>query len=272
MTVWAVSSLRGSPGATTLAMGLGAAWPATTGRTRLVVEADPDGGVLAARFDELRADRTIADAAVSLRREFDLTRLLETSRTVWGGVSVVPAHPSAEQTTAVLTNAGDRMAVGLASAPELDAVVDVGRLTARSPALPLARRAVTTLMVSRTRFEDVACLATRTRELRAAGVNLGLVTVGSRPYDPEEVAAEAELPLLAVLPDDAASAAVLTGEGSGDGRLRRSLLWRTICELSSRLMQYASPPVTDPPSRSTLAPTSDVVPAVVTSTGEVPAQ
>jgi len=243
VTIWAVGSLHGSPGATTLAMGLGAAWPATTGRARLVMEADPDGGVLAARFDGLRADRTIADAAVALRREFDLDRLLSSTRTVWDGLPVMPAHPSAEQTTAVLINAADRVAVGLASATELDVIVDVGRLTARSPALPLAHRAVVTLLVSRTRFEDVACLTARARELRGVGVEPALVTVGSRPYDPTEVAEEVGLPLVATLPHDPASAAVLTGDGGADGRLRRSLLWRTICDLASHLLQHAAPPV-----------------------------
>lgn len=244
MTIWAVASLQGAPGATALAMGLGAAWLGSTGRSRVVIEADPDGGVLAARFEELRADRTIADAAVALRRDLDMARMLEVSRPVWDGLPVVPAHPSAEQTTSILLNAGERLAVGLASAPDLDAIVDVGRLNARSPALPLARRAVATLLVSRTRFEDVASLSARTRELRSVGVEPWLVAVGSRPYDPEEVAAESELPLLATLPFDPASAAVLTGQGAADGRLRRSLLWRTICELSSRLLQHAVPPVT----------------------------
>jgi len=247
MTIWAVASLRGSPGATTLAMGLGAAWPVATGRLRLVVEADSDGGVLAARFDELRADRTIADAAVALRRDFDVVRLLEVARPVWGGLPVVPAHPSAEQTASVLTNAAERWAVGLASAAEVDAIVDVGRLTTRSPGLPLARRAAATLLVSRVRFEDVALVTARARELRAVGVTPWLVTVGSRPYDPEEVAAEAEVPLLAALPHDAASAALLTGVGRADGRLRRSLLWRTICELASRLLTHATPPLPGPP-------------------------
>jgi hypothetical protein len=246
MTVWAVASLQGAPGATTLAMGLGAAWPATTGRTRLVMEADPDGGVLAARFDELRADRSFADAVVALRRDPDLGRLLESSRTIWGGLPVVPAHPSAEQTAAVLANAGDRLAVGLASMVDLDAIVDVGRLTARSPALPLAHRAAATLLVTRTRFEDVASLTARVPELQAAGVEPWLVAIGTRPYDPEEVAAEAGLPLLATLPYDPGAAAALSGERGRDGRLRRSLLWRTICELSSRLLQHAAPPLTAP--------------------------
>lgn len=268
MTIWAVASLRGSPGTTTLAMGLGAAWPSTTGRPRVVIEADPLGGVLAARHDELRADRTIADAAVALRREFDLERLLSVARPVWGGLPVVPAHPSAAQTSAVLAHAGERMALALSSTTEVDAVVDVGDLTAGSPALPLARRAAATLLVSRTRFEDVASLAARGPELRAAGVEPWLVTVGSRPYDPEAIAAEAELPLLAALPHDANAAAVLAGEGAHDGRLRRSLLWRMICELASRLLEHAAPPVTaDAPG-----PAADVSEALVASRAEVRAR
>ena len=244
MTVWAVGSLRGGSGATTLTMGLAAAWPAATGRRQLVVEADPNGGVLAARFGELRADRTIADAAVALRRDVDLDRLLGTARSVWDAVPVIPSHPSAEQTTAVLVNAAERLATGLAAGLDVDAIVDVGVLTARSPALPLARRAVTTLLLSRTWFEDVAGLSVRVRELRAAGVEPSLVAVGDAVYDPEDVAREADLPLFASLPHDPRSAASLAGQASGDGRLRRSLLWRTICETASRLLQVAAPPVT----------------------------
>ena len=269
MTIWVVASLRGSPGATTLAMGLGAAWPPTTGRPRVIIEADPLGGVLAARHDELRADRTIADAAVALRREFDLERLLSVARQVWGGLPVVPAHPSSAQTSAVLAHAGERMALALSSTTEVDAVVDIGDLTASSPALPLARRAVATLLVSRTRFEDVASLAARAQELRAAGVEPWLVTVGSRLYDPEAIAAEAELPLLAALPHDSNAAAVLAGEGARDGRLRRSLLWRMICELTSRLLEHAAPPVTPGAPRPAVA--TDVPAPLVASQAEVPA-
>lgn len=271
MTIWAVASLRGSPGATTLAMGLGAAWPSTTGRPRVVVEADPLGGVLAARHDELRADRTIADVAVAMRREFDIDRLLEVARPVWGGLPVVPAHPSASQTSAVLSQAGDRLALGLSSTTEVDAVVDVGRLTNSSPALPLARRAVATLLVCRTRFEDVAALTARAIELRAAGVEPWLVTVGSRPYEPDAVAVEAQVPLLATLPHDPRAAAVLAGEEVGDGRLRRSSLWRTICELSSRLLEHAAPPVLTSDNRRDVAPDAQASQPSVVRQSEVAA-
>src|SRR5262249_57798282 len=42
-----VAGGKGAPGATTTALGLASAW---TGQRRVVVEADPDGGVLAARL------------------------------------------------------------------------------------------------------------------------------------------------------------------------------------------------------------------------------
>lgn len=254
MTIWAVGSLAGAPGATSVAVGLGASWPAGNGRSRVVIEANPDGGVLAARFDDLRADRTVADVAVALRREFDPATLLALARNLWGSLPVIPGHPSADQSTSVLLNAGDRLATALASATDLDAIVDVGRLTARSPAVPLAHRAAAVLLVARTRFEDVAMLTCRVRELRSVGVEPCLVAVGSRPYEPTTVAGEAGLPLLAVLPDDPASAAVLAGEGRADGRLRRSLLWRMLCDISSRLPGYEAPPVNPSAAAATATP------------------
>ena len=49
MTVIAIGSVAGSPGATSLALGLAAAWPDSS-HARVVVEADPDGGRLGAEL------------------------------------------------------------------------------------------------------------------------------------------------------------------------------------------------------------------------------
>ena len=49
MTLVAVGSVAGSPGATRFALGLAAAWPDPS-RQRVVVEADPDGGRLGAEL------------------------------------------------------------------------------------------------------------------------------------------------------------------------------------------------------------------------------
>lgn len=240
MTIFALASAHGSPGVTTSVMLLAAGWRAATGRDVLVVEADPDGGVLAARFDELRADRTLTDVAVDVRRGFDLERVRSSARSVWGGVAVVAAPPSAEQTQCALTTAGDRLAAGLAAA-DVDVLIDLGRLTSRSPALSLARRGVVTVMVSPPTFEAVAALRARVPELRSQGCHVGLVTVGDRPYDPVEVASAAGAPLLGVLPSDPRAAEPFAGGHGNDRWVRRSLLWRAAGDLASRLVLRVPP-------------------------------
>ena len=247
MTSFAVASCHGAPGVTTTVVGLAATWPG--GHRPLVVEADPDGGVLAARFAELRADQTLAEVAVDVRRRYDHERVVSSARPLWGAIPVVVAPPSAEQTHGALAMAGEHLGHGFAGADHI-AIVDVGRLTARSPALALARRSAMTVVVTRPSFEAVASLAARAGELRTAGCNIGLVVVGELPYPPEEAAQGAGITLLGVLPDDARSAVALAGGAGSPRRLRRSLLWRSLADLAARLHamattgEPAAPPVT----------------------------
>jgi hypothetical protein len=235
MTLFAFGSTHGAPGVTATVMGLAAAWPAATGRDVLVVEADPDGGVLATMFDELRADRTLADVAVDVRRAFDLEAVRSSARPVWNAVPVIVAPPSAEQTHSALSAAGDRLAAGLAAAPDVDVLVDVGRLTARSPSQHLARRAVATILVARPTFTAVASLTARCPELAAHGCDPALLLVGDEPYPPADVERAVAVPLIGVLPHDPRFARMLTGEPGSARQLQRTLLWRTLADLASRL-------------------------------------
>lgn len=250
MTSIAVASCHGSPGVTTTVAGLAATWPGA--HRPLVIEADPDGGVLAARFDELRADRTLAEVAVEVRRRYDHERVVASARTLWGAIPVVVAPPSAEQTHGALAMAGEQLGEGLAG-DKHPALVDVGRLTARSPALPIARRSALTVLVTRPTFEAVAALASRAAELRSAGCELGLVVVGERPYPPDETAHGAGITLLGVLPDDARAAATLAGGAGGTRRLRRSMLWRSLADLAARIdavARVSQPDGSEPDSRA----------------------
>ncbi|MGI8683876.1 MAG: hypothetical protein ACR2MO_02030 [Acidimicrobiales bacterium] len=237
MTSFAVASCHGAPGVTTTVIGLAATWPGP--ERPVVVEADPAGGVLAARFDELRADRTLAEVAVDVRRRYDHDRVVASARALWGAIPVVVAPPSAEQTHGALAMAGEHLGEGAAGHGRA-VVFDVGRLTARSPALAVARRSAMTVLMARPSFEAVATLAARAGELRSAGCTLGLVVVGERPYPPEEAAHEAGITLLGVLPDDAPSAAILAGGAGSSRRLRRSLLWRSLADLAARLDTMAA--------------------------------
>ena len=242
MTLFAFASCHGSPGATTTVIGLGAAWTVATGRDVLVVEADPDGGVLASRFDGLRADRTLADVVVDVRRTFDRDAVLASARTLWDTLPVVVAPPSAEQTHAALSAGGDRFAAGLAGA-DVDVLVDVGRLTARSPALHLARRAVATILVTQPTFEAAAVLAARVPELAPHGCEPRLLVIGDRPYEPQDLERAVGAPLSAVLPFDRRAAALLSGGAGSERLLRRSLLWRSLADAASRLATLVPRPL-----------------------------
>ena len=50
MALICFASQKGSPGATLSALTVAAAWPNLAGRRKLLVEADPDGGVLAVSY------------------------------------------------------------------------------------------------------------------------------------------------------------------------------------------------------------------------------
>ena len=243
MTLYAFGSTHGSPGVTSTVVGLAAVWGEVTGRSVLLVEAEPDGGVLAARFEELRADRTLADVAVEVRRTFELDVVLSSAQHLWSGVPVVVAPPSAEQASSALAASAERLASGLASIVDLDVLVDVGRLSTRSPALPFARRAVTTVLLSRATFEAVTSLTTRASELRSSGCDVAFASIGEEPYRPQDVATAADVALAAALPDDARAASILAGSAGSERRLRRSLLFRTLADLASRLVVNVPTPV-----------------------------
>lgn len=257
MTIWALTSLHGAPGVTTLGLALATAWPRVNHRPVLLVEADPTGGVLAARFDgHMRLDRSLASLAVALRHGWDHVAALECARELTPGVPVVVAPPAGEQVRSALAAGGDRLAAALASG-DVDVIVDAGRLGPDPATLDLLRRATVAVVVTRARLEDAALLRSRAGPLAAAGVEAGLVVSGHDPYEPGELAEAVRLPLLGTLPHDPGAVSLL-GEGDGSPRrLRRSPWWRATVDLASRLADLRpalpdlhaddpSPPVAQP--------------------------
>lgn len=255
MSLFSFASCHGAPGVTTTVMGLAAAWRPTTGRDVLVLEADPDGGVLASRFEGLRADRTLADVVVNVRRSFDVEAVLASAQLVWEAVPVIVAPPSAEHSHSALSSGGDRLAAGLAGVTDVDVLVDLGRLTPRSPALHLARRSVAFAFLTPPTFEAAATVATRVPEVRAHGCDPSLLLVGDRPYSAEDTQRAVGAPVLGVLPFDDRAAGVLSGGPGSDRHVRRSLLWRSYCELASRLVTLV-PAATDLTETSAPEPTT----------------
>ena len=235
MSLVAVASAKSSPGATTLALALGLAWPAAEDRQSLVVEADPDGGVLAARLG-LRVHVSLADVAAEGRRGIDDETLARHSLHIEDSDLWLLLAPGAgEVATAVVATAADRLASHLSSGSSYGAIVDVGRVSTRSPALPLARTADTTLLVTRPTFDELVVVQARVRALEAAGCDVAIVCVGDAPYPPAELCEAADAPLAAVLPDDRRVAAAVAHGAVESRAVRRSAWWRSVGQLAETL-------------------------------------
>ena len=185
MTVIAVGSVHGSPGATTLALDLAR----RCGDGALVIEFDPDGGTLAARLDlAIRPGLTELAGAARVGIEFD--DLWNFAQPIDSGVAVVVAHPAAEQTQAALRAAAHHIcaAIGqLAVASGVSVIVDVGRLRPASLALCAATAADHTLVVSHNSVEAVVALTHRGQLLSTCGAPL-VVLNQSRPYTADDIA------------------------------------------------------------------------------------
>jgi len=109
---------------------------------------------------------------------------------------------------------------------------DLGRLTATSPALPIAAGSALTVLVCRPTRTEALALPSRVATLAAAGCRLGLVVVDKGSYRAGEVAAHGGLELLGTMPwvrdaDDLVAAAVAGRRG------RRSLLWQAAVEIAA---------------------------------------
>jgi len=228
----AVTSACASPGASALAVALGMARCRTGADDVVLLEVDPAGGRLGPRFG-LRSDPSLATYISDARRGPSAELLLTNTQRI-GSLAVLPCPVDPELTRQVLSRGGDALACMLRQ-EKLDSVVDLGRLGDGSAALPFAIQADEVLLVTRPRFDEVQALLFRRRLLIEAGCTVGLVTVGDGPHHPDEVAEFADLPLVAVLPEDAAVASAFCGGRFDQKRLERTRMWSTVVGLADRL-------------------------------------
>ncbi len=236
-----VTSRRGSPGATTVA-GLLASWWVEEGASRVIVEADDGGGILAARWKSAHG-LTWQPGLIELATlsQPDLPGILATSQPVAEGLNVVAAPPSPGQVINALNALGDDGAAGLASVTNLRAFADCGRLTRRSAAIHLARRSVVTLLVCRPELEEIYGMLAGAVELRDAGCQVGLVVVGEGAWSATEIADQAQVPLMGVLPRDPKGAGVAASDGLiRSRRLERTALGKAMDDFTTSLQSYCS--------------------------------
>ncbi len=223
MTMIVVGSVRSS-GATTLALALAGCIGGA-----VLVEADPDGGVLALRYG-LAREPGLATLAAS--RPEAGGSVLDHAQALPGGLPVVVGPESPARATHLLASAGARIAQVLAgSADDITVVVDAGRLGPSSPALSLVPAANCTLVVARPAADALVGAAERVRSI---GASARLVLAGRGPYTADQVSAQLDCEVLATIADDAGAARALA-EGGGSKSLARSPLLRSTRSLAALL-------------------------------------
>ena len=226
-----VSSVGGSPGVTSWALLLAAAWPVASGRQRVMLEADPDGGVLGARYG-IGIDPGVVGLVASCRRSEGLDVDLA-GRSIGSGLWVVPSPESSEQVWPMWSAGASVLAERLAQDDRVW-VVDVGRLSPGSPVRPIALAAAVNVLLSHGRSEAVLKLQSRVGALHACAAPTVVLLAGSSGHTVEEVA------LFSGADEVAAAPACdqlerLVSKCLDGGRSRRHVIWRTAVDLAGQL-------------------------------------
>jgi hypothetical protein len=268
MMLIALCSAKGAPGVSTAAVGLGMRWPHGE---PVVVECDPTGGDLAARFG-LRPVPGLVSLAAAARRDPDPALIGQHSQFLPGGLRVVPGPVAADQARAALRVLAAREPHVLRSAGNLvnaAVIVDVGRIDLASPALPVVRGADAVLLLARPLVDELSHVATLLAAVPTWTRTPGLVLVGSG-YPVRDVERELGIPVMAVLPNDPRAAKALTGQSSGGSGHGKSALGKALARLAhhlvygTRALPQSLRPVA-PPQRD-VATRNGLVTATTTST------
>jgi hypothetical protein len=201
VTLVVVASVAGSPGATRLALGLAAAWP-DHDRRRVVVEADPDGGRLGAELGVGVEPGLMALALASRTTGLTGDDLVERGAAPVADWFVIPAPGSSEQTYSALVHAGAALAAVMAPSTGGPLwVIDAGRLSARSPALPFAKAADHVVVATAGSFPALQLVPHRVDALRTAGCAVSVAVVEPTSWDVDEIADFVGADVVAVLPE-----------------------------------------------------------------------
>ncbi len=241
MTTVAFTSVKGAPGVTTLASLVGAGWPAP--RRVSIVELDPSGGDLAARFC-LSSKRGWSSFAAASRRTApgELPSIDPHLQQLPGGLEALVA-PTGPGGVAAIPFLEHLLCAAGADEPPLDLVIDLGRLR---PDLPTTRAALaasdTVAVVVRGDAPSALHLRDGAVGLRTAcDGTLGLVVLETGPYSAPEISEFTDIPVLATVPFDPASASVASGGQGSPRRLSRSSLASCTSELATILVGTSEP-------------------------------
>jgi hypothetical protein len=245
MTLLVVASVAGAPGASRLALGLAASWP-DPDRRRVVVEADPDGGRLGAELGTGVEPGLMALALASRTSGLTGDDLVERGAAPVGDWFLVPAPPSSEQTFSALVHAAGALAAVMGGDRREPGrpvwIVDAGRLSARSPALPFAKTADHVLVVTAGTFPSLQLVPHRVDALRNAGCAVSVVVVEPTSWSTDEIADFVTADVVTVLPQVKSRA---DGVAAMRGNNWRPW-WRKVEDAASYLDRNSRPTAPEP--------------------------
>ena len=227
----AMAGTKGAPGATTACFGI--ACFLRRKRTVVMVEADAEGGCLAARLG-LAQEPGLSTLAAAGRHELSEGVLAGHLQGGPGGLGLLVAPSAPSQARASLRAASSLCRI-LTELKQADVVIDVGRLDAESPALPFVRVAERVLLFAGPTLEGADAAAVRLSELVEVRPLTHLVTVGDGPYAGDEVAQVLAIDHAGHLPHDPAGASMLWTSTERSLDSRRPLL-RSLAQLADQLV------------------------------------
>jgi hypothetical protein len=203
-----VCSVKNAPGATTLGLGLAALWPESNA---VLLECDPEGGDLAARFGHHPQPGLTGLAAVA-RAEDAQVNLGEHTQEVGVGARVVLATPGDAAAAAVRTLTYSGIEVLRRAADDQAVIVDIGRLARGGPGMRLAAVADHVLIVAGAQLSDAVQVQARLEWLRPElSGRLWLVRSGDNGYGSAELSRELKVPVLGEMPTSRLVAGALAG-------------------------------------------------------------
>lgn len=222
MKIVTFASVRGAPGVTTTALLL-----ASTFTDAAVVEADLDGGVLAARY-RLGREPGLTTFAASGGDGHDWRAHAQDV----GGVPVLVGPDAPAASDSLWRSAGERITDKLVAADGV-AVVDAGRLRSMVPVvtasdlLVVLVRPIAEQLVALTHL-----LPTLHHSIRG---RMAVVLVGDGPYRAADVEGPLDVAVLGELPDDGPAAEALRNGTATRARLARSRLARAVTALGAEV-------------------------------------
>lgn len=227
MTVVCFAAVR-SCAVTTTAAGLVMVWPAD--KSRLLIEADPAGGTLAAACG-LAAEPGLVSLAAAARRHGDPAAVFDHTQSLPDGTPVLSAPPGGGQACSTLSMLGPV----LARLGELDAMVlvDCGRLGPDNARL--FDESAVSVLVCRPQLADLNALAAFLEARGSPPARPLVVLVGPGPYPPGEISQTLGVEVVGHIPWDPDAASSLMTHPPTARPLTRSALVRTLRSLAEAL-------------------------------------